>query len=173
MTPAEGDLPQILHLAELLLQLVSQRQFDVLPDLLDAGKAYRGMTKSNLAALVEGLQPQVDQLAEVLTLELAEDRDYVQVLLQAHQKMAILSEQVATQPTADSADDAIHAELLAQTRELCDAMREFLARAKVVCRFAVVSRMERTTRSARASRLVTGFEYDAHGPPDERCGPIA
>jgi hypothetical protein len=131
MTPAEGDLPQILHLAELLLQLVSQRQLDVLPDLLDAGKAYRGMTKSNLAALVEGLQPQVDQLAEVLTLELAEDRDYVQVLLEAHQQMATLSEQVASQQTAsDSADDAIHAELLAQTRELCEAMREFLARGR-------------------------------------------
>jgi hypothetical protein len=130
MTPAEGDLPQILHLAELLLQLVSQRQLDVLPDLLDAGKAYRGMTKSNLASLVEGLQPQVDQLAEVLSLELAEDRDYVQVLLEAHQKMATLSEQVASQPESDSADDAIHAELLAQTRELCEAMREFLARGR-------------------------------------------
>jgi GGDEF domain-containing protein len=131
MTPAEGDLPQILHLAELLLQLVSQRQLDVLPDLLDAGKAYRGMTKSNLAALVEGLQPQVDQLAQVLALELAEDRDYVQVLLEAHQKMASLSEQVASQQaTSDSADDAIHAELLAQTRELCEAMREFLARGR-------------------------------------------
>jgi hypothetical protein len=89
------------------------------------------MTKSNLAALVEGLQPQVDQLAEVLSLELAEDRDYVQVLLEAHQKMATLSEQVASQqPTSDSADDAIHAELLAQTRELCEAMREFLARGR-------------------------------------------
>jgi hypothetical protein len=131
MTPAEGDLPQILHLAELLLQLVSQRQLDVLPDLLDAGKAYRGMTKSILAALVEGLQPQVDQLAEVLSLELAEDRDYVQVLLEAHQKMASLSEQVASeQSTSDSADDAIHAELLSQTRELCEAMREFLARGR-------------------------------------------
>ena len=45
MTPPEGDLPQILHLAELLVQLVGQRQFDVLPDLLEAGKAYRGMTR--------------------------------------------------------------------------------------------------------------------------------
>jgi hypothetical protein len=130
MTPAESDLPQILHLAELLLQLVSQRQLDVLPDLLDAGKAYRGMTKSNLAALVEGLQPQVDQLADVLSLELAEDRNYVEVLLEAHRQMATLSEQVASQPSTDSADDAIHSELLAQTRELCEAMREFLARGR-------------------------------------------
>jgi HD-like signal output (HDOD) protein len=68
MPTAEGELPQILHLAELLVQLVGQRQLEVLSDLLEAGKVYRGMTKSNLAALVEGLQPQVDQLSVVLSL---------------------------------------------------------------------------------------------------------
>ena len=85
MSPPEGDLPQILHLAEMLVQLVGQQRFKVLPELLEAGKVYRGMTKPKLAALVEGLQPQVDQLAEVLSLELAEERDYVQMLLDAHQ----------------------------------------------------------------------------------------
>ncbi len=81
MSPPEGDLPQILHLAELLMQLVGQRRLGILNDLLEAGKLYRGMTKSKLAALVEGLQPQVDQLAEVLSLELTEERDYVQMLV--------------------------------------------------------------------------------------------
>jgi HD-like signal output (HDOD) protein/GGDEF domain-containing protein len=128
MTPPEGDLPQILHLAEMLVQLVGQRQLDVLGDLLEAGKAYRGMTKANLAALVEVLQPQVDQLAEVLSLELAEDRNYVQVLLEAHQQMATLSEALAAPAAAESADDRLHAQLLAQTRELSEAMQEFLTR---------------------------------------------
>ena len=86
MEPPEGDLPQILHLAEMLMQLVGQRRLHVLPELLEAGKLYRGMTKSKLAALVEGLQPQVDQLAEVLSLELTEERDYVQMLLDAHRQ---------------------------------------------------------------------------------------
>ena len=31
MEPPEGDLPQILHLAELLMQLVGQRRLTVLP----------------------------------------------------------------------------------------------------------------------------------------------
>ena len=64
----------------------------MLPDLLEAGKLYRGMTKSKLAALVEGLQPQVDQLAEVLSLELTEERDYVQMLVDAQRQMAALGE---------------------------------------------------------------------------------
>ena len=72
MDSPEADLPQILHLAEMLMQLVGQGRLHVLPELLEAGKVYRGMTKPKLAALVEGLQPQVDQLGEVLSLELTE-----------------------------------------------------------------------------------------------------
>ena len=100
MTPPEGDLPQILHLAEMLMQLVGQRRLCVLSDLLEAGKLYRGMTKSKLAMLVEGLQPQVDQLAESLSLELSEERDYVQMLVDANRQMATLGEQIAGESAA-------------------------------------------------------------------------
>ena len=124
MNPPEGDLPQILHLAEMLMQLVGQSRLHVLPALLEAGKVYRGMTKSKLAALVEGLQPQVDQLAEVLSLELTGERDYVQMLLNAHQQMAVLSEQIAGE--ASRGEDHRYAQLLAHTDELTSAMQNFL-----------------------------------------------
>ena len=56
------------------MQLVGQRRLCVLSELLEAGKLYRGMTKSKVAMLVEwGLQPQVDQLAESLSLSLGEE----------------------------------------------------------------------------------------------------
>jgi GGDEF domain-containing protein len=83
------------------------------------------MTKSKLAALVEGLQPQVDQLAEVLSLELTDQRDYVQMLVDAQRKMAVLSEELAGESAAGG-DDAIYAALLAHTGELTDAMQAFL-----------------------------------------------
>jgi GGDEF domain-containing protein len=124
MNSPEGDLPQILHLAELLMQLVGQKRLGVLPELLEAGKLYRGMTKSKLAAIVEGLQIQVDQLAEVLSLELAEERDYVQMLVEAQGKMAVLSEEIASK-AAD--DEKIYEELLAQSDQLTEAMQTFLA----------------------------------------------
>jgi HD-like signal output (HDOD) protein len=126
MNSPEADLPQILHLAEMLMQLVGQKRLGVLPELLEAGKLYRGMTKSKFTSLVEGLQPQVDQLAEVLSLELSEDRDYVRMLLDAQQKMATISEDVAREGAAAD-DDQIYAELLAQSGELTNAMRAFLA----------------------------------------------
>jgi hypothetical protein len=79
-----------------------------------------------LAALVEGLQQQVDQLADVLSLGLAEDRDYVEVLLSAQSKMAKLSEAVAAQQISPD-DDLIYSELLSHTGELTEAMQAFLA----------------------------------------------
>jgi HD-like signal output (HDOD) protein len=143
LTSPEADLPQILHLAELLVQLVGQRRLGVLADLLEAGKQYRGMTKNKLRVLVEGLQPQVDQLAEVLSLELAEKRDYVQMLVNAHQRMAAISEQV---PALLPDDDRAYAHLLAHTRELSGAMQNFLA-------------------GSKAHLLETTFKHrDAHAP---------
>ena len=126
----EGDLPQILHMAELLVQLVGQRRLGVLGDLLESGRVYRGMTKAQLAALVKGLQPQVDQLAEVLSLELTDDRDYVQTLLAAHEQMAALSEDVAAARRQNADDDAVHAQLLAHAQELTRAMQKFLGKSK-------------------------------------------
>ncbi len=122
---ADGELPQILHLAELLAQLVGQRRLAVLPDLLDAGKAYRGMTKSTLTELVGELQPQVDQLADVLSLELVGDRDYLHVLFEAHEHMAELSEEFAGAHKRESAD-AEYAGLLEHSRELVSVMQSYL-----------------------------------------------
>lgn len=130
MTSPESDLPQILHLAELLMHLVGQRRLSALPDLLEAGKLYRGMTKSKLAALVEGLQPQVDQLAEVLSLELSEKRDYIQILVDAQSKMAVLTEQIAGEPASSPDEDQAYTQLLAHTHELSGAMQNFLAGGK-------------------------------------------
>jgi HD-like signal output (HDOD) protein len=91
-----GPLARTLHLAELLAQLVGQHRLTVLPDLLEAGRLYCELTKPRLNDLVASLEPKVRQLANVLSLELPLSLDYVQVLLQAHQAMARVSETVAS-----------------------------------------------------------------------------
>jgi HD-like signal output (HDOD) protein len=90
-----APLARTLHLAELLAQLVGQHRLTVLPDLLEAGRLYCDLTKPRLNELVASLEPKVRQLAGVLSLELPKSLDYVQVLLQAHQAMARVSESVA------------------------------------------------------------------------------
>jgi HD-like signal output (HDOD) protein len=121
----EAELPQILHLAELLAQLVGQRRLAVLPDLLEAGERYRGMTKKKLTELVADLQPPVDGLADVLSLELVGDRNYVHVLFEAHEQMADLSEQLV-RPRGEEPPDAEYVGLLKQSEELAGAMQVYL-----------------------------------------------
>jgi hypothetical protein len=111
------------------MQLVGQGRLHVLGELLEAGKVYRGMTKAKLAALVEGLQPQVDQLGHALSLELSDDRDYKQTLLDAHRHMAALSEQIAGEPTTELRAHATNGQLLSHAYELSGAMQDFLERA--------------------------------------------
>jgi len=126
LEPPEGDLPQILHLAELLVQLVGQRQLGALGELMEAGRIYRGMTKKMLATLVQGLQQQVDQLAEVLSLELTKDRDYVQILLEAHRQMGALSEELVCPVSSNSQEDAPYSGLLSYAVELNTAVQDLL-----------------------------------------------
>jgi HD-like signal output (HDOD) protein len=122
----DADVARILHLAELLAQLVGQRRLGVLPELIEAGGAYCDLTKGRLTVLVEMLQPQVDQLAEVLSLELPPDRDYLKVLTFAHDQMSALAEELAGSFRQHRSEDQVYTELLAEAQELTEAMQRFL-----------------------------------------------
>ncbi len=129
---AHGQLAQVLHLAELLAQLVGQNRLSALPELLEAGAAYCDLDKVRLNELVAGLQPKVDQLAEVLSLELPQGVDYQQALIDAHQQMAQIVEGVAQplsrgEPRASALDgNDLAGEALANSSELRESVRQFL-----------------------------------------------
>jgi hypothetical protein len=92
---------------------------------MHAGSTYRDLTQEDLMELVRQLQPQVEQLADVLSLELSGDRDYMRTLIEAHERLGLLAEQFVSAVSAP-ADDVAHATLLQQSRELTDAMHSFL-----------------------------------------------
>jgi HD-like signal output (HDOD) protein len=121
----DGDVARVLHLADLLSQLVGQKRMRILPELLDAGKTYCELTTAQLTELVRQLQPQVDQLAGVLSLELEEGRDYERILRDAHEQMGILVEDVVTD--GRSSEDGAYTRLRKQTDELTSAVRWFLS----------------------------------------------
>ena len=123
---ADADFARILHLADLLAQLVGQRRFNVLPELLEAGGAYRDLTKGRLGVLVETLQPQVEQLAGVLSVELSGDENYIEMLTKAHERMSSLSEEFAGQFRQHRSEDEVYTELLNEAQELTMAMKAFL-----------------------------------------------
>jgi HD-like signal output (HDOD) protein/GGDEF domain-containing protein len=126
LVSAGSDTPRILHLADMLAQLVSQRRFDVLPELMKAGGAYCDLTKGRLMVLVEKLQPQVEQLAQALSLELVADRNYVDVLVAAHDQMSALTEELASELRPHRSEDQVYTDLLQEAQELTHAMQEFL-----------------------------------------------
>ncbi|MCC6492500.1 MAG: HDOD domain-containing protein, partial [Pirellulales bacterium] len=131
----QAHLVRVVHLAELLAQLVGQRRLSVLPDLLQAGEAYCQLDRDRLNELIAALEPRVRQLAGVLSLEVADSGGYVDIVLQAHQQMSELAEAVAgplSRNLASEAAGALESEVdgsraLQLARQLRASFAEFYA----------------------------------------------
>lgn len=125
-TPA-AELARVLHLAGLLAELVGQNRLHVLPELLEAGQVYCGFDNDRLHEIVPLLQEKVQQLAEVLSLELPEGGDYSQIVVEAHAKMAEITEEVAERLSRPSDDEErASKKLLNDANQLQDAVSRFL-----------------------------------------------
>lgn len=122
---AQQSPPQVLHLANLLADLVDEHQLPVLPELLECGATYCGLTKDDLDRLVAELAPQVDALADVLQLDLEGEADYDRILAEAHRSLTGASEDAAVELARS--EDALCAQLLTDSRELRAAVDEFVA----------------------------------------------
>lgn len=124
-----NPLARVLHLANLTAELVGQHRLSVLPDLLEAGEAYCDLNKVQLHELIVSLQPKVGQLAEVLSLDVGDALDYVQVLIAAHEQMSELTEaafaptQMQTKGSLLTTDSLLH-----EAVQLRAAMDAFLQR---------------------------------------------
>jgi GGDEF domain-containing protein len=77
----------MVGLAEQVATLLADGRIAVLREVIAASKQL-GLTHSQLVALVTDLQSKVKGLAEVLSLDLPQGRDYREVLLEAQQKLA-------------------------------------------------------------------------------------
>jgi HD-like signal output (HDOD) protein/GGDEF domain-containing protein len=135
--PASGSrssqqaLPRILHLAELVAQLLADKRADVLGELLAAGQQSGDFSEARLEALVSSLEEKVGQLADILSLQLPEGLDYQDVLLQAHSRLAEVASEAAGEMLRHQQGEAVKAEeesLLADLRDLAAAVAEISSR---------------------------------------------
>jgi len=83
-----------LVLAELFTQLAAEHRLAVLPDLIECGANWYGLTRDDIQDLVQEIDEKVDLLADVLSLKLSEGDDYRDVLLEAQRRLAAASEEV-------------------------------------------------------------------------------
>jgi len=127
-SPEKNDnLPQILHLAELLAQVLADGQSQVLGKLLQTSQRYRGLREIPLETLVEKLEEKVRQLADVLSLQLPDGLDYRDVLVEAHGKLSEVSADVAGEMLHLSQGEAPQSEedrVLTELRYLAKAVAE-------------------------------------------------
>lgn len=123
-----APLARMLYLANLLSELVGQHRLSVLPDLMESGERYCGLDRKKLHDLIVCLQPKVNQLANVLTLEVGNSTNYVDILNAAHELMSELAES-AFGPGSPNAQERIlpSAALLDETMKLRAAMNDFLS----------------------------------------------
>ncbi len=130
---AKARLPQVLHLADLLVQLVSQHRLSVLPELLEVGHTYRQLNRTQLNKLVHGLEDKVAQLADVLSLDLPDGLGYLDILNEAQARLATEAESAAIQLAAEaSTDEACQARLAQASLALAEALANRRAAAAAV-----------------------------------------
>ncbi|MEM8944251.1 MAG: HDOD domain-containing protein [Planctomycetota bacterium] len=129
-TESHAELARVVHMAELVAELVGQNRLGVLPDLMEVGEAYCSLEKEQLNELVESLQPKVKQLAEVLSLESAcvAETDFKAIVAEAHQQMSELAEEVVEllgHPPLE--EEQAYSNLLADATRLRKTVDSFLS----------------------------------------------
>jgi HD-like signal output (HDOD) protein len=117
-------LPQLLHLAELLAQLIERPYGSALHELLEAGATYFQLTIEKLRPVVAELELKVAELADVLALELPTGETYLDLLAAAHSRLSELSIPAVTAQALNQPEGA----LLDLTDELQREMRAILGR---------------------------------------------
>ncbi len=125
-SPENRDVAQILHLAELVAQLLAGERADALAELLAAGGRYRGLTSQQLSELVQRLEEKVLQMADVLSLSLPDGINYQDVLARAHGQLS----EVAADAVGELARNETERHLgWQESRSLVDAASQFGERA--------------------------------------------
>ena len=114
----ERTLPRILHLADMLARLIDQPSGSALRELLDIGSRYCGLRYESLQPIVEAVQDKVRELAKVLSLQLPDDRSYVDLLLASQERLAAEALTVAASVKSPDAEER----LLSLASELRDEL---------------------------------------------------
>ncbi|MEX2188857.1 MAG: HDOD domain-containing protein [Pirellulales bacterium] len=130
----EQRLAAVVHLADLLTNVLVDRRREALVQLMDYVREQHGWSGAQVTALVGDLEAKVTQLADVLSLSLPGDASYCEVLAGAQRQLAGTAAAVVPDVVrADRAREASHEDgeafdnLYEQTLSLTDAMQEFLA----------------------------------------------
>ena len=89
------SLPRLIQMAGLVSRFLADGEPQLLGDLLAAGERYCCLNAPQLEEMLAGLKEKVVQLADVLSIDVAEDADYAGLLADAHRQLAQAAAEVA------------------------------------------------------------------------------
>jgi HD-like signal output (HDOD) protein/GGDEF domain-containing protein len=89
------DMARLLQLADLVSRFLADGNPRLLFDLLAAGEEYCCLNPRQLEEMLAGLKEKVVQLADVLSIDVAEDADYGGLLAEAHRQLVEVAAEVA------------------------------------------------------------------------------
>lgn len=119
LPPSSQTLGQILHLADLIAELLSGHCDSKLLTILERGDLFAGMTQQQLEVIVQRLEERVATLADIYSLHLNDVEMADSIVHRAHQQMASLAEAAASDLVASEEM------LLDESRQLAAAVRRF------------------------------------------------
>ncbi len=151
----EREPAQVLHLAELLAELLVEHRSAILTELLEVGDRYCGLTSERLDMLVSSIEEKLRQLTESLALDLSVD-DYRQLLIQAHTQLAAI---VDSSVRGMSAPDTVEEDLWRETESLVRSVSEFAN-----------TRQESHKPTGPGGQLMTDVDQDTTAPWDQPIG---
>lgn len=140
----ERVLLQIVHLAQLITDLLLEGRDGTLEELLETGQAYHGLTAEQVSLVVDGVQSKVEQLAAVMLQKLPDDLNYKDVLERARKQLAVMSAEVTV-------------DMLRMQRELTAAKSTSLALGDEVRQLRAAARDYDVPKRRTSSPAATAF----------------
>lgn len=157
-------LAKILHLAELIAQLLADGQTQALGGVLAVGRSYHRLLESQLDSLVADMEEKTRQLATILSLQLPGGLEYRDILAQAHRQLARVASWAAEEMLNPGQQDSPETEeesLLGEIQTLNDAISAIGRRHEEPHAAAPMPTTTATATTATATRTATKTVIDA------------
>lgn len=161
-TSANHELIRSLHLADLIARMLTQANDELLSDVEDLTEVYSDQQLRSLDEVLDSIEHQVDELAELLDLELSDSTRYGEVLDRARLRLSELAAESATESLHEqgrTTDDPI-TEQSTRDQEITRPFQEQLRKAQAV----ETSTLSQTPPLTSANPTVQDYpDYDPDG----------
>ncbi|REJ64539.1 MAG: HDOD domain-containing protein [Planctomycetota bacterium] len=142
-----GRLPQVMHLADMVTDALTRPDVASVDALATAARIYRDIAANDISVVLRDVNEMVGQLSHAMGAGIGDDRDYLDIVSEAHGRLAALAEGTVQENLHLKLDD----ESTEIEREVWDEATALGASLSAMLKFSVKAASQRS--SARDSTL--------------------